>query len=297
MSCKTYRLEIDEVRDVDAQLPAATEAHLRVCQSCRTFATERQTLRAIVGDLEKVAAPPDFDFRLRARLAADGARESRTGWMNFAPGAVSIALAACFALTVAAALRFKYPSLGNDIAATTQADKDSSPALLHERVEAGRAAPLQPPVESETSETSEPGALSGDISGVEQLNAARVSVTVNNGANTSRRRGAALFARGNAFVGYSGTADRQLDSATFDVSPASINRLGTAEFESRDAGDEMSFAVPVQAPGESMKIVLQDERGMSRVVAIDPVSFGAQKIAGRKSVAMRASLQPGEGVW
>ena len=49
---------------------AATE-HLRECAACREFHEQQTKLRQIVGSLGTVDAPADFDFRLRARLAAD----------------------------------------------------------------------------------------------------------------------------------------------------------------------------------------------------------------------------------
>jgi hypothetical protein len=43
--------------------------HLRECGECREFHQQQTKLRQIVGSLGTVQAPPDFDFRLRARLA------------------------------------------------------------------------------------------------------------------------------------------------------------------------------------------------------------------------------------
>ena len=69
---------------------------------------ERLALRRLVGALGTVPAPPDFDFRLRARLAAvKGANDHRLARHGFAPGHAAIALAASFALVVALAVAFK----------------------------------------------------------------------------------------------------------------------------------------------------------------------------------------------
>ncbi len=48
---------------------AAAQAHATLCADCRTWAREQISVRRLVGELERVAAPPDFEFRLRARLA------------------------------------------------------------------------------------------------------------------------------------------------------------------------------------------------------------------------------------
>jgi hypothetical protein len=66
--CEVIRRELDELMLDEASSPAAAE-HLRECAACREFHQKQTKLRQIVGGLGTVAAPPDFDFRLRARLA------------------------------------------------------------------------------------------------------------------------------------------------------------------------------------------------------------------------------------
>lgn len=67
-NCEEIRRELDELMLDEASSPAAVE-HLRECAACREFQQKQTKLRQIVGGLGTVAAPPDFDFRLRARLA------------------------------------------------------------------------------------------------------------------------------------------------------------------------------------------------------------------------------------
>jgi len=66
--CNQVRFEIDE-KDLDQSLSAGAMEHLRSCDECREFQNKETKLRQIVGSLETVNAPADFDFRLRARLA------------------------------------------------------------------------------------------------------------------------------------------------------------------------------------------------------------------------------------
>jgi hypothetical protein len=66
--CEVIRRELDELMLDETSSPAAIE-HLRECAACREFHQKQTKLRQIVGGLGTVAAPPDFDFRLRARLA------------------------------------------------------------------------------------------------------------------------------------------------------------------------------------------------------------------------------------
>jgi hypothetical protein len=68
--CNQVRFEIDE-KDLTAALSTSAMEHLRHCSECQEFQNKQTKLRQIVGSLEPVNAPPDFDFRLRARLAND----------------------------------------------------------------------------------------------------------------------------------------------------------------------------------------------------------------------------------
>ena len=68
--CRDTRREIDEM-ELGHRPSADATAHLSVCVACRTFQAERTSLRELVGSLEPVVAPPDFDMRLRARIAAE----------------------------------------------------------------------------------------------------------------------------------------------------------------------------------------------------------------------------------
>jgi hypothetical protein len=73
-NCEVIRQELDELTLGETISVAAAE-HLRECAECREFNEKQTRLRQIVGSLGTVSAPPDFDFRLRARLAngANGA--------------------------------------------------------------------------------------------------------------------------------------------------------------------------------------------------------------------------------
>ena len=69
-NCEEIRRELDELM-VDEAHSASAVAHLKECSDCREFHQTQMKLRRMVGSLGTVAAPPDFDFRLRARLAND----------------------------------------------------------------------------------------------------------------------------------------------------------------------------------------------------------------------------------
>ena len=71
MNCQTCHHEIEEL-ELGESLSDEASAHVGVCLPCGAFYNERLSLRRLVGSLEPVSAPPDFEFRLRARLAASG---------------------------------------------------------------------------------------------------------------------------------------------------------------------------------------------------------------------------------
>jgi hypothetical protein len=72
--CRATRREIDE-SELNQRLSDQARSHVSSCPLCRGFHAERASLRELVGSLEPVAAPGDFELRLRARLASE--RQSR----------------------------------------------------------------------------------------------------------------------------------------------------------------------------------------------------------------------------
>jgi len=68
--CRTVRREID-TSELGQRLSQPVEMHVATCAACAKFRTERAELRDLVGSLKPVAAPADFDMRLRARIARD----------------------------------------------------------------------------------------------------------------------------------------------------------------------------------------------------------------------------------
>jgi hypothetical protein len=67
-TCRYTRREIDE-SDLHQALSDRALEHIQFCAACQTFRNERTRLRDLVGSLDQVTAPADFEFRLRARLA------------------------------------------------------------------------------------------------------------------------------------------------------------------------------------------------------------------------------------
>jgi len=97
--CRATRREIDE-SELNQKLSDQAQSHIAVCASCRGFRAERTSLRELVGSLEPVAAPGDFDMRLRARLANERQGRARQPFIfRLAIGAPAIAGAALIVIT------------------------------------------------------------------------------------------------------------------------------------------------------------------------------------------------------
>ncbi|HEY0079034.1 MAG TPA: hypothetical protein VGB73_10340 [Pyrinomonadaceae bacterium] len=283
MSCKLYRIEIEEASR-GAEPGVEARAHLRECAACRKFYEERQSLRNLLAGLGTVSAPADFEFRLRARMAAENGRGSSRPvfWRRFAPGALSIALAACFALTVAVALRFRLfqpPANAPAQSAASIAQVNLPPAPAPD------ASLRALSTEDDSARTKETFAATGD------------AVVKRNSMRASTRR--VRFVR----APKDGTKMEQPTQTNGELNTgftaATVLRAGSTE-SSNDVLkiERTAFAVPVNTSAEPMRLVLRDEQGMARVVAVKSVSFGGQQLVGRLGhTATTADVPLREGVW
>src|SRR5712691_235769 len=92
MECRATRQEIDED---GGQLSGQALRHVASCAQCLAFQNERARLRELLTSLEPVTAPADFDFRLRARIAAQTDNVgSRSFFSGFALSTPAMAVAA-----------------------------------------------------------------------------------------------------------------------------------------------------------------------------------------------------------
>jgi len=68
---------IDEADRPEA-LDYGASHHIASCVGCSQFADERAKLKALLESAGRVSAPPDFDFKLKARLAE--VKERKSSW-------------------------------------------------------------------------------------------------------------------------------------------------------------------------------------------------------------------------
>lgn len=93
--CEVIRRELEETA-LNEEFSATTTSHLKTCADCREFQRQQTKLRQIVGSLGTVNAPADFDFRLRARLAADAGKPGFRFWTMTARGLATAAVLLVF---------------------------------------------------------------------------------------------------------------------------------------------------------------------------------------------------------
>jgi hypothetical protein len=98
--CELVRRELEELT-LNEEFSTAAAEHLESCAGCREFQRQQMNLRQIVGSLGTVNAPPDFDFRLRARLAADSQSSGFRYWSVAVKGLATAAVLVVFGVGVA----------------------------------------------------------------------------------------------------------------------------------------------------------------------------------------------------
>lgn len=261
MNCQACRREIEE--SDGRSLAGHAGAHLETCAECRAFAEEQTTLRRLIGSLEVVSAPADFDFRLRARLAglkSDGARQGAR--LRFAPGAWSLALAASFVLLIAVGLIVR----------------QAGPSPNLNTVAASRNLPLETPNLS----TPVPTVISApESTGAQQQQTVAQSPGVFE-KNVVKPPKAASSNEGVS------SNDLVVRAPNASVTPPGIPDPLT------QSGP--IIAVPVQASRKSATVTLNYQSARPQTVSLRPVTFGAQDVIERGDV-QQALASGAQGVW
>ena len=277
MNCRHCKNEIEERDRRREILSGAAEAHLAACANCRVFDEERVRLRQLIGGLEKISAPPDFDVRLRARMnAAARGHAARFDWLKLSPAALAwSAVAGCLALIVSASFYLQPEQLNFDVPQPEQA-----------RLVIPQMQPAGEEINSTTTSRAESATkIEMPLPPVEIL-----------------RRNAPAPRRSSRSVR---TSARQKRSETARVvnrneeSNVSSVRGSSATFAPIDVQRGASSSIPLQfrVPGRPLEILLGDAQGTPRTLSIDSVSFGSQDVIKRPAKFSNASLSSNQGVW
>jgi len=277
MNCRHCKNEIEERDRRREILSDAAETHLAACANCRVFDEERVRLRQLIGGLEKISAPPDFDLRLRARMTATRkGHAARSDWLKLSPAALAwSAVAGSLALIVSASFYLQPEQLNLAVSQPEQA------RLVMPQ--------MQPAGEEINSATTSSAESATEI----EMPQPPVEILRRN-APAPRR--SSQRAR---------TSVRQKRSETARVvkrseeSNVSSVRGSSATFAPIDLQRGASSSIPLQfrVPGRPLEILLGDAQGTPRTLSIDSVSFGSQDVIKRPAKFSNASLSSNQGVW
>jgi hypothetical protein len=235
--CRATRREIDE-SELNQKLSDQARAHVASCASCRGFRAERTSLRELVGSLEPVAAPGDFDMRLRARLASERQDRTRQPFIfRLAIGAPAIAAAA---LVVIVALAMVW---------LAQRNRSQMPEVAKVPINEQPVAP-QPPAPV-----------------VKPVETGQVATLATRGDDDVRPD--ALSRAGN------GPRASNSKSASAGVKAVDYGLSGA---ESIRQIEQRAGEVSLSAPLKPMIVSMQDDRGLTHKISLPPVSFGAQRL-------------------
>src|SRR5947209_455436 len=271
MNCKTCQIEIEEL-ETSASLSDAARAHIAACASCRAFHDERQSLRNLVGSLESVSAPPDFELRLRSRLASSGNGGGRSfSFLSFLASAPAITLAASFALLVAGVIIYKQVKSG---AATNQPTIAASNSTKR-KVENATASPS-------------PANTANARESKEQNQPASVPVV-------NKETGNHLTARNKNIIH---SQQRQVNSGNLPV-VSSDSAVRPAPQIKQGVRNPLTVVqnqlveLPVRPVSQPVRVSLGDASGARRTVTLQPVIFGSQDLTGRNLSRATSS----QGIW
>ena len=238
MECRATRQEIDEG---GGQLSGQALRHVASCAQCLAFQNERARLRELLTSLEPVTAPADFDFRLRARIAA---QTEKLGLRSFFGGfALSTPAIAVAALVIVA--------LGGSIVWIKQRGaKQASTVAVNST--------SQVKVRSSTTADNLPQSKQADVPD---------SATPASTKGTNADAPIYVVHGGKPQFKDPGATRPTTSSRDFNVSAVPSIKQG-----------QNPGAVYVSAPMKPMVLSLQDDNGATRRISLPPVSFGSQRL-------------------
>lgn len=238
--CRTTRQEIEQSK-LHQRLSGPALRHIESCRACHEFQLERTRLRELIGSLEPVAAPGDFDVRLRARIAAGRQQSSRGSFLNrFVASTPAIAAAAVIVMLAGAIVwlaqhqRNQQSTIAAGVPARTQQ------AITPSDKPADRTDAKSPTVPAATNPP--------------------VTLTAQGPRDRNPYRDTS---------GKSGGGRGPIASATdFNVTGA----------ESIRQGEQQAGEVSLSAPVKPLVVSLEDVSGTKRRISLPPVSFGSQRL-------------------
>lgn len=260
IDCSNVRREIEEAASGEI-LAAPARDHLRNCGACATFSNEQQQLKEMVASLGTVEAPADFDFKLRARLAAS--RSSRRGvFSGNGFGMRSIAFATLLLLFGFVLVVMNVRSRSSQSAPVAQAPASQTSGQTAQINNNGQA--------EETSRASREVAATAPTKDL-------VPTAVQEG-----RRAENLIKRGGSSVRQFVARNGRVKATDLSATAAPVLRPET----------EMGSSVfPLGTSYQSLKVSVDDGRGSSRTISLPTVSFGSSRVLARNPAPVMVSTR------
>ncbi|MGH9969914.1 MAG: anti-sigma factor family protein [Pyrinomonadaceae bacterium] len=264
-NCKIICREIEEA-DAAQDVTASVMQHLQGCPQCRAFYEGRLKLRSMVASLGTVEAPPDFDFRVRSRIAKERAGTNSVFFSSFSLSFPSVVLATLLLILGLgfALLSTKSPSTGTAVKTSDAPIPNKSNTLAADQKTAS-------PIQEVTSK--------GNLDTNKETPRLPVSPGQGDG-NRNRVFKSTVAAEG---------GKRRQATREFSSTPAPVVKRDEAI-----ASLEASPIFPVEASSQPLKLSL-DYDGVSRTISVPALSFGSQRVlaVGGPSLTKTAS----KGVW
>lgn len=248
--CKDIRQEIDQATFAD-QPTDRVRAHLRGCADCSRFEAEQRALQGMMASLGTISAPPDFDFRLRARLAREKSAANNgaglASFLNLLKSPRPLGVAALVLLLAFGGIVIRNWLSAKDDSKLT-ADQAAAPAASETGIE------TKAPISTETQPA---------------INSTSTTATRERTDRIESPVSRAPHALASRKIERRATREESL-------SPAAVLTSGQSEL-----GDGI---VRVPLEDEGLKITIDDSRGSPRTISLPRFSFGSQRLTGHSFV-------------
>ena len=236
--CEPVRCELEELT-LNDDFSAATGEHLKTCSDCSEFQRQQTKLRQIVGSLGTVSAPADFDFRLRARLAADAAAPSFRFWSFTVKGLATAAVLIVF---------------GVGAVMVWQRKDDQAPAVA-----TAQPAPVEQPVAANVNHV---GGVTSGYKAPQPGVADNDSTVADNSTPPPRKP----------------ERSRPVSTPKRTISTMDFSSERATVISNTRPISETATVFPIEASLQAVKVSLDDGRGNARTISFPTVSFGSQRV-------------------
>lgn len=265
LHCRACRAEI-EAAGRAADLSARVEAHLATCAACRAFETQQTSLRSLLGTLEPVGAPADFEFRLRARMLAQQRAAPRFVLPRFAPRALALVVASL--VLACAALINQYVSRPAVV---------DAPLTAQNNIMSAPTAPATP----RSIETARPDAVATTRAAQRTISHSRQFI-----ASALRRQSPVSRALTGASLA------QHLPENTIVANDLSASGASVVTDVVIEPPPLPFMPVRLAAATKPLKIAFRDTQGTARLLTVEPVAFGSRDLPGA-----RGNAATEQGVW